>query len=349
MRKATLVSGIIVAAIIFLGVLGKLFHLPYSSLLLVFGFCLMMISFLPLLFIFRLKNDKTVLQKVAAIFGFIVGWLILFPGLLFSIQRWPGGTFLVLVGIIGGLGFLVLFFLSANKAHTPVNPKAPFNIIVAIILITLFGGRYFVRESIRGDASKKIAECEVTFFAKQQLEESNHSLYMELISDTTNPEILNSVKSLEKSTADILRYINHIRGTLIAYENGVDQIVGDTTSICFVQRPTDYDMTTHHMIGNDPANITGESKPLKAAQIKYYVDLVKSMPQQSQKDFASRIKKNIPVDVYIKDEEKLVSWEFINFYHKTIIETLTTLQQLQINILNAEKLALEEIQKSSKK
>jgi hypothetical protein len=73
---------------------------------------------------------------------------------------------------------------------------------------------------------------------------------------------------------------------------------------------------------------------------------------KSQIAVQNKIKSYIPVEsnpLAGDDGGSFYPWEYDNFYHKSMIECLTRFLQIQIDIRNAEKSALEQLRKSSEK
>ncbi len=332
MRKSTLISGIILTAVVFIGVVLRLFHLPGSNPFIIFGIALLMVYFLPSLLIYRLKNDSTAFEKGTTIFGCIVAWLFLLPGLLFSIQRWPGGVFLIFLGIPGGLIFLVLYFLAKNKAQKPVSPFEPFTLIVLSLFIILFTGRFFVRQATAENLEQDMADYEIALTERSLANDAMQVSYNKVSNDTTDTLSIRSAQHLYSETQAVLQYINEMRGEVVAECIGAPPSVGDTFSVRLIERPGDYDTPTNYFIGPDPANVTGKSKELNAALYKY-------LNKNYSRD---QIKGNEPADIYDKEQNRMISWGWATFYHKNIIQDLTTLLKIQTSILQLEKKAFEE-------
>lgn len=120
--------------------------------------------------------------------------------------------------------------------------------------------------------------------------------------------------------------------------------VGDTLRLTLLEKPDDYDNPTNFMIGSDPADVTGEAKKLKETLIKYYANLEKLLPEKSQKNFAARIKPSIPTkEVYSAEHEKMISWEWYNFYHAPIVAAIAQMDRIINDVKNAEGDAVNEL------
>lgn len=155
----------------------------------------------------------------------------------------------------------------------------------------------------------------------------------------------NAIKA-KKLSADLCTYITNIRGKMVGLSAGFDASskVGDTLRLTLLEKPDDYDNPTNFMIGSDPADVTGEAKKLKETLVKYYADLEKLLPEKSQKDFAARIKPSIPTkEVYSAEHEKMISWEWYNFYHAPIVAAIAQMDRIINDVKNAEGDAVNEL------
>ena len=155
----------------------------------------------------------------------------------------------------------------------------------------------------------------------------------------------NAMKA-KKLSADLCTYITGIRGKMVGLSAGFDgsSKVGDTLRLTLLEKPDDYDNPTNFMIGSDPADVTGEAKKLKETLVKYYADLEKLLPEKSQKDFAARIKPSIPTkEVYSAEHEKMISWEWYNFYHAPIVAAIAQMDRIINDVKNAEGDAVNEL------
>jgi gliding motility-associated protein GldM len=151
---------------------------------------------------------------------------------------------------------------------------------------------------------------------------------------------------VKKLSVELCSYITGVRGKMVNISAGFDPNSkdGDTLRLTLLEKPDDYDSPTNFMIGSDPADVTGEAKNLKAKLVKYYSDLEKLLPPQNQKDFAARIKPSVPTnEVYSTEHEKMISWEWYNFYHAPIVAAVAQLDRMKNDVKNAEGDAVNEL------
>ncbi len=142
----------------------------------------------------------------------------------------------------------------------------------------------------------------------------------------------------KKKSEELCKMITDIRGEMVAHSAGGDvtKKIGDTLRLTLLDKPDDYDSPTHFMIGDDPANVTGKAKDLKAALMKYFDEMTKLVPAKDQADFKVRIKPSIPGDIYSAEHEKVISWEWYNFYHAPIVASIAQLDRIVNDVKNCE-------------
>ena len=76
MKKAALVLGIISASIISIGALFKLQHWPGQNIFTLLGVFILIVAFLPVLYINCMLQKKRALIKVSQTVGLIAGWTL---------------------------------------------------------------------------------------------------------------------------------------------------------------------------------------------------------------------------------------------------------------------------------
>jgi len=112
--------------------------------------------------------------------------------------------------------------------------------------------------------------------------------------------------------------------------------IGDTLSSRLIDKPDDYDTPTHYMIGEDPANVTGKAAELKKKLNDHHKFLMAQMAPDQQKDLENNLKTLKTEEQWNQSEEKMVSWEWYNFYHMPVTAMLANLTRMQVDVKNAE-------------
>ncbi|MCE2772288.1 MAG: gliding motility protein GldM [Bacteroidetes bacterium] len=174
------------------------------------------------------------------------------------------------------------------------------------------------------------------------IENKNGVLYSQFDLAKLNDEkkagpFFDKAMKIKAESKKLYDFIQNLKAELKMNVEGLpDKKIGDTMQSIFIAKPDDYDIPTNYMIGEDPANVTGKAKDLKAEMSKYK----KFLEDQLAPDQKEKLKNNLATldtkDQYSKDNEKMVSWEWYNFYHMPITAMLANLTRLQINVKNAE-------------
>ncbi|MDA3866301.1 MAG: hypothetical protein PF489_06050 [Salinivirgaceae bacterium] len=131
-------SGFIASIAISVGVLFKVQHWPYAQNLLLGGFAVLLLIFLPTLLWVNYRKDPRKIPKSELIIGFLA-LLFFIGGYLFKIQHWPGASVLIL------LGNVLLFFIAVPlycrallREKQFVSGKVIFTILAAAWLVITF-------------------------------------------------------------------------------------------------------------------------------------------------------------------------------------------------------------------
>jgi hypothetical protein len=355
MKKTAKISGIISTMMVVFGIFLKINHWPGGSILVILGVGTFSAISLTSLMFYKRKAATTQLEKVEAGLSWFAG-SILAVGLLFAVQHWPGSGSNLLMGIFLSIIFLVVHFINVSKYTNERKKFGIFEILVVVMFAALFLGGNLAAQGT-ADIKKQIGEYNQLRVAISEQLEQNELLFGSIVNnylkDTADNNVYSSAMLVHEKTNKMVDYIINIRGKLVALSAGLaDNHIGDTLRVELLSHPNDFDTPTHFMIGSDPENITGESKPLYDSIFRYYDAIEAILPESSKKQFREFTKPLLPFHTTITDKNgsmTSVSWMIGTFYHKAIIETLTALQQVESNILSAESEAFKQIQNRSSK
>lgn len=344
MRKAAIIVGLFFSLMVVCGIVFKFLHLPGGSSLVFYGTGLFFLIFSPLHAIYRYRTTQSKIGKVASFLGGFAG-SVLGISYVFFLQRYPGGAPIFLIGIFLSAVFLIFYIISLLRIGSDLKKIGIFDVIVLVIVAV-----FFINKNVSfvnyAEIEKQVIQDEIARSEQWKLGKEVNEFYSRIISDT-NVAKIQLAEKLHQETFQILENIYKIKAELISQHMGIDPKIADTIRARLIRNPADYDYPTHYFIGPDPGNITGKAKDLEASVFVYYDHVLKLVPDTFRQKFKSQIRPLIPSPIYNEKIEREVSWAWYKFYHKTIIETITNLVKLQIDILTAEKLALEQIQKSS--
>ena len=138
---------------------------------------------------------------------------------------------------------------------------------------------------------------------------------------------------VKKESQGLIKYIEEIKAEIKAETEGIEKKVADTFQLQYISVLDNYDISTHYLIGSDPADVTGKAKELKEKIDKFKTTLLGLLEESERK--------NVNIGLYTGDsynvsEEKMVNWAWYNFYHLPIAAAVANLTKIQNDIRNAE-------------
>ena len=123
--------------LLMLGVLFKVLHWPYASILLLIGFSIITAIFLPVLLFVKVKEATSFKEKAIYILG-VFALLIFELSTLFKILHWPGAAALILVGSVLLVSvFLPLYTYAQFKKTGNISGQFIFLIILSMYAVVL--------------------------------------------------------------------------------------------------------------------------------------------------------------------------------------------------------------------
>ncbi len=322
MRKAAYILGIVCVVLSLAGIFLKLNSLPGGSTLLILFTSLFSLGAMPL-YLYSISKIETEKREHFAIrlcgFSFAVFQI----GLLFFAQRWPDSLNIVYAGAAGLIVWLIVFVLKVRNSETKAKEFSLFGLLAVLILLTLAGASY---DRVKDE------EIEAQQYAAL---ESVNSKYAVVVADSY--QYLNELggdsldyndsvkKALLMSGIELQSYIESLKDELITISNyGIGAPIVKNEEIL---RPWDHDIPTFLLVGVSPANPTGRGPELYDKLLSFRKSV---LPENV--NFA------VPVS---NDGEMRVQWVKDNFYHATVVEALTRLTKIQIEICTSVNTAVE--------
>lgn len=219
MKKTMLVSGVVAASFLSLGIILKFLHMPGAAVGIVLGIGLLSFVFLPLLFLLKIKEQKETKNKVLIGLGTFSG-ILMTLGILFKIMFWPGANMMALTALLILLFvFLPVYFFTGFR-----NPETKVNTVVSSILILTGCGLFLTL--VRAPAGSRLVGIQVTkdYLLNEKILENEKRLLMQSASANelaihTQPE----VKNLNQLCEDIKQKI-------VFFEVGTNTIGDDFES-----------------------------------------------------------------------------------------------------------------------
>ncbi len=147
----------------------------------------------------------------------------------------------------------------------------------------------------------------------------------------------NAAQTVKKSTEEMVKYIDHLKAEIKMHAQPMTEVTADTFQLRKIDKLDDYDTPTHFMVGSDPANVTGESKELKAKLINFKTILLSLLGPKDKAAIQASLEKGLYTgESFNQSEEKNVSWEWYNFYHLPLAAAIANLTKIQNDVRNSE-------------
>ena len=298
MKKTMILSGTCSAAAMILGIIFKFMHWPGASAFIILGIGTSSLIFLPLLFILKSKDRHQTKDKIILGIGILSG-ILLSLSILFKVMHWPYATILGYSSVILiGLFLLPIFFITGIK-----NPENKINTITISIVMIMVCGLWLTL--IISPKGMKIMRTKNTtaFIVNEKIVSNEKKLY----TDFTK---IDSVKSdIQNLTDKIIEVCDHIKTSIVLKETGVSII------------PIDFE-TKELYIGNNGFNFDENQQ----AQIDSLTALIKNYNSKTSSQKTATANDRVEFDP---------SYEF---YHGSNIEVLNQLSQIQLIVLQNERL-----------
>lgn len=322
MRKAAYILGTICAVLSLAGAVLKLNGLPGGGILLILFTSLFSVGAMPL-YLYSLSKVETekAMQFAIRLCGF--SFAVLQIGLLFLAQRWPEPMRFIYAGLAGQIVFVIVFLVNVRKPDVKTKKFSMFTVLALLVLIALGGGCY--------DRSKDSEKEATQYTAYDQVRSDlaiavNHSY--ELLQGTGSDTLFENDSAniaLLSTAVDFEDYIQDIKNEVVSRSNfGVSASSEEMDKIRF---PLDYDTPTHFMVGSDPANPNGKGLELYDQLLEFRTHILPI---------------GVNFEVPVQDDPQMrTQWVKDNFYHATVLESLTRLTKIQIAICTSVNTAVE--------
>lgn len=172
MKKSMLISGVIATVLLTTGIILKFLHMPGAAIGIFLGIVLFSLVFLPLMFTFKAKEQKSTRDKILSGIGTVAA-IIISMSALFKIQHWPYANMMGMTGI----AILLLVYLPYNffsgirKSDTKLN-----TVMTSILLIAGCGLFLSLVRSPQSSLKMQFMSTE-NFLRNEQILHSHPSLH----------------------------------------------------------------------------------------------------------------------------------------------------------------------------
>ncbi|TND10056.1 MAG: hypothetical protein FD123_738 [Bacteroidetes bacterium] len=156
MRKTSLLLAIISLVLVSIGTIFKFMHFPGAGISLILGFGVFGFLYQPALMAYVNAEDFPKIVKLSRMIS-AIALVALSAGLLFGIQHWPGGTLMLIAGILLALFAIVVFFLSLRQGKEIQEKNMVFTIISFVVILLMSIAAYRAGSDRAGMQKEKTA------------------------------------------------------------------------------------------------------------------------------------------------------------------------------------------------
>lgn len=150
MKRTTYLLGLLGSLMTIIGALFKIMHWPGASIIMVLGFMIVVLGFLPAYFILSYREQTEKPNIIFPLVGYL-SLLIVFTGAVFKIMHWPGAGMLLRASVIFLLvGFLPLYIVQVFKrsVKTKINPAYIIMLLVGFSIVLILAKVNISKDSI---------------------------------------------------------------------------------------------------------------------------------------------------------------------------------------------------------
>lgn len=318
------ILSIIGGILLMFGILFKIQHWPGASKLLIGGWGILLLFFLPLWLINYAIKSKN--KKETWIYAIGINGVIIFElSTLFKIQYWPGASIMIFIGAILIVSvFLPLYVKNIYKKTDFINGRFIY-IIIGISFFLMFGTLISINFEKKVWSSVSYsdyyAQIEEDYFSKSNLEYLN--------ANSSNK----SLKEIHQKTEDLNVLLDNIKRELIIQSQNVSHSDADKylTNIDLISDKGEYAIVDQLFFSEQDKQY---AKKLKQGLFAYKIDLLKIFNQNQ--DYITELNNLILLDDI--DNEVFKTWEDQVFKGNNLYTTLITLSNIDRNIHLAENL-----------
>lgn len=312
MKKIMSYIGLIGGIIACSGASFKIMHWPGANILFILGMLLILVLYLPMLMVAKVKETDSGTLKATYITG-ILGAMVNGVAILFKFMHLPGANLLIIASIIIiALIFLPVYLthsyrLAENKLSSLAFVAVLFTGVFIFYGLTNIGKSSVVRDSIYLMHQNQIANLK-TLNEQRQVAMANTGA---------------SNQGLNQKTEELLGYIEGMRTESVMLTQGVDRVRAADMNVEEMTWGTDA-QKLQHMLNSKESDFTSEGLKTRIQEWKKVA---------SSAGVSSNLMKNWLCCEDVKSPNGQLSWEEAHFGSATTILSLVTyLDQLAIDV-----------------
>lgn len=312
MRKATLITGIIAVFFVLIAALFRLQQWPGGGISGIFGVFIFCFLFQPFFLVHVIQKSGKKFAVAGRVTGMLAFMALAFA-LLFSIQNWPGPTFIFIIASVFGIAALTAFYLYIRSDKETFLVHRTFTVL-SVLFIFLQTLTFFISDSNRSGINTLIADYQLRETERKNLTATTLKMGF---SDTAASSDYYAITKLSAATDEYLADLNCLILTQVMY---IPPQACDTLSPQFYEEWNESDRVTYLLVGETPEMPQGKASELllKLQEFKKESELAGltatlDIPETGNK----------PADI---------EWIRTHFYRKTMVEDITYISELRISI-----------------
>ncbi|MBI1837041.1 MAG: hypothetical protein HYR91_07220 [Flavobacteriia bacterium] len=319
---------IILSAFVIIFITGttlfKVMHWPGGGIMLMLSMLISCCVFFPLFFIHRIIQEKTGLNIIINILGLFIAE-ILFVGILFKIQHWPGASLLLIVGsVLLIFPTLVLYVIQQIKKRNQINEYWKWlfvGVFLSCFFITLGVG--YTRNALISFIKSEKA----ILASNANIKIQNDNMILRINQNKVDFD----ANQMHKKLKEVYLKIEGIK-VLLLKQHGEFPDAIENHEYIFAKDATD---VSTWMLG---MSFSEEGKKLHESLIELKFKFTKAFEKIK---FNSEIVNQINTDENsYMSEDYFTTWHEAQFNGMPLVAVLNTLSSIQNEILNVENVYL---------
>lgn len=323
--------------IFMIGVIFKIQHWPFGSVMLFTGYISLITIALPIFLINMVRNAASKKDKWMYALG-IISLIIFATSSMFKLFHWPGAAVLMLVGAFLLISvFLPMYTWRRIQMEGKITGQFIYTIIVAMFLV-MFTSLTALNVS-KDYLSNFIEHGSNERSISQYLENKNNLLFAEL--DQKEDSLINKIelRNIHQQADEICVFVKEIQLDMIRLEEAnnahTPEILLDRPELILNKDKSDQ----LYMLMIAPEN-NGKAFQLKEKLSKFQTSLIALSE-------VNRTSINGLFDLAEhKKWDRVVTWEHYYFYGTVLVDALATLDEIQAKVRTAESVAIRNISQS---
>lgn len=321
MKKVTLGFGLTSTILLLAGTSFKLLHWPGAGIMILLGAAFLVLVYFPLLLRYKLKEapGNETLMHLSGYLGITLATL----GVLFKIMHWPGGSMILLSGLVV-ISFLYVPIYFTKKYKSSVNKPVTLSaaIVALTSLVLLFA---LTRTNNTPYIKDGIALVESQLRESAEKSGANEALYARL----SGSDDATKVKKLSNETA---AYLAQMRTSILAEVEGISQEEAVQANLLHMHHLADRGKSTAIIFSE-----TDDSPYHHTALAEHLNDFREGMLNVYPASMRTEMEQLFPVNL---DGENPSEWARKSFDGTPAFAVISVIAKLQYDIRQAENQAL---------